>query len=1018
MKRFRAASCFLGISAVACMIGLVIGPREGAGHEDDAEVQPGAAIELPERPIELMIELGIEDEQQVRWQGELKLSEGRVLSLDLVQGSNDSKVDGATFNVRTRRQPGARPAGQNQPRRARAAARRQRRNNAAQAPAAPPADSPQKPDAAPPKTDARPNANAQLQPQPFHLIPARLRATLDAPATARAEVVTNHGSFSFTLEEVTADEKKTFLDGQASVLGEIAAVRLTGAKTEDDFPVMARAPDGTVWLAYVAYTPGPPLVMDRVARGAFEALEPRGNGDRIRLMQFDGQNWHAPLDATEGGLDLWRPTIAVDHQGVVWLAWGQPVDGNWEIFSRRYTPPKAGALEGKWSKIVRVTNAAGSDFGAVATIDAAGQVWAAWQGFRDGNYEILLAHGNPDGSWSEPQVISTSKANDWSPAIAADSQGRVYVAWDAYDRGNYDVQLCTVGEKLQTVAAAATDRFEARPALVCDAADRLWLAYEEGDEQWGKDYASADAFRKVGLEKNPGFALYVNRTVKVKCLVDGQWKQPAGSLEAGFGDELTRGKSVPRLAADAAGGIWLLVRHHPLAGGNGEVWHSYAMRYEGDGWAPPVHLNNSSNLMDNRPALCPLPKGLLAVYSSDRRVNTQTRQEDDLYTTFLETADAGEPQLVDAVETPPANVPAVHPNEAEDVARMREHRISYGGKELRLMRGEFHRHTEYSAHRDQDGLLEDTWRYALDAAKFDWMGNGDHDNGMGHEYMWWQIQKMTDLHLHPPYFVPAMTYERSCVYPNGHRNVMMPRRGIRPLPRGDLKGTPEEGTPDTKLLYAYLKHFGGMCASHTSGTSMGTDWRDNDPEVEPVVEIYQGHRHNYEHFGAPRSATAQTQIGGYEPAGFIWNALEKGYRLGFESSSDHVSTHMSYAIVLAEESSRPAIIDAFKKRHCYAATDNILLVVRSGEHLMGDEFETAERPTLSIEAYGTAPIAKLHVIRDNKYLDTSEPNEREVHRTFTDMSAEPGKTSYYYIRVEQADGNLAWASPMWITYQP
>ena len=208
-----------------------------------------------------------------------------------------------------------------------------------------------------------------------------------------------------------------------------------------------------------------------------------------------------------------------------------------------------------------------------------------------------------------------------------------------------------------------------------------------------------------------------------------------------------------------------------------------------------------------------------------------------------------------------------------------------------------------------------------------------------------------------------------------------------------------------------------MCASHTSGTGMGTDWRDNDPEVEPVVEIYQGHRHNYEHFGAPRSATAQTQIGGYEPAGFIWNALEKGYRLGFESSSDHVSTHMSYAIALVEESSRPAIIDAFKQRHCYAATDNILLVVRSGEHLMGDEFETAERPTLSIEAFGTAPIARLHIIRDNKYLDTSEPKEREVHRTFTDAEAQPGKTSYYYVRIEQEDGNLAWASPMWITYK-
>jgi hypothetical protein len=369
---------------------------------------------------------------------------------------------------------------------------------------------------------------------------------------------------------------------------------------------------------------------------------------------------------------------------------------------------------------------------------------------------------------------------------------------------------------------------------------------------------------------------------------------------------------------------------------------------------------------------------------------------------------------------PEPKVPAVHKNEADDIARMRGHRVTAGGKTLRLLRGEFHRHTEYSSHRDGDGLLEDSWRYALDAGALDWMGNGDHDNGFGHEYMWWQIQKVTDLMHAPPHFVAALTYERSVVYPNGHRNVMMPKRGIRPLPRGELvKGsTPEKGTPDTKVLYAYLKHFGGICSSHTSATQMGTDWRDNNPEFEPVVEIYQGHRHNYEHLKAPRSATQETEIGGYRPAGFVWNALEKGYRLGFQSSSDHISTHMSYGVVLAEDVSRQGLIDAFKKRHCYAATDNILLEVRSGEHLMGDAFTTDRRPTLQIRVHGTGPVAKVHIIRDNQYVYLAEPKKAEVTLRYTDMDARKGKPSYYYVRVEQADGNLAWASPMWITYKP
>src|SRR5262245_21641041 len=122
--------------------------------------------------------------------------------------------------------------------------------------------------------------------------------------------------------------------------------------------------------------------------------------------------------------------------------------------------------------------------------------------------------------------------------------------------------------------------------------------------------------------------------------------------------------------------------------------------------------------------------------------------------------------------------------------------------------------------------------------------------------------------------------------------------------------------------------------------------------------------------------------------------------------------------MLAEQLSPQGIIDAFEKRHCYAATDNILLVVRAGEQLMGDAFTTAQRPALEINAHGTAPITKLHVIRDNKYVYSSEPKTAQVKLLYTDMDTPAGKTSYYYVRVEQADGNLAWASPMWITYKP
>ena len=247
--------------------------------------------------------------------------------------------------------------------------------------------------------------------------------------------------------------------------------------------------------------------------------------------------------------------------------------------------------------------------------------------------------------------------------------------------------------------------------------------------------------------------------------------------------------------------------------------------------------------------------------------------------------------------------------------------------------------------------------------------------------------------------------------------MIFAQRGIRPLPR--LPRTDENAAgpaPDTQMLYRYLKEFNGIVASHTSGTNMGTDWRDNDPDSEPVVEIYQGDRQNYEMPDAPRTNSANDSIGGWRPKGFVDLALEKGYRMSFEASSDHISTHMSYCNILARDGTRESLLDAFHRRHVYAATDDILADVRSGEHIMGDAFSTTSLPELHVKFVGTKPIAKVHVVKDNKYVYTVEPKTIKVNFSWKDTAPQSGKTSYYYVRGEQEDGEIVWASPMWITY--
>ena len=507
--------------------------------------------------------------------------------------------------------------------------------------------------------------------------------------------------------------------------------------------------------------------------------------------------------------------------------------------------------------------------------------------------------------------------------------------------------------------------------------------------------------------------------------------------------------SLARLTADVSGRLWLTFRSAvPIRWSMiGSVWSEYVATYDGRSWTGPIYLAHSDNLLDNRPAvISPKAGELIVIGSADGRGDFQTSLagvvpsaeaiqanaeqsvkkpiahdpcNNDLYTSVVSISPASFPVEVIPAATVQGN--AADPMDAVEKAairRMRTYRVKSGGADLRIVRGEFHRHTELSLDGGFDGSLLDQWRYSLDAAGMDWIGCCDHDYGGGREYSWWITEKQTDIFYTPGSFAPMFSYERGVSYPEGHRNAVFAQRGVRPLPRLPIIKPSSSGhAPDTQMLYAYLRQFNGIVASHTSATTMGTDWRDNDPDVEPAVEIFDGLRQSHEMPGAPRANSENDSIGGWRPKGFVNLALEMGYKLAFQASSDHFSTHMSYCNIFVRENTREAVLEGFKKRRLYAATDNIVADVRSGPHLMGDAFTTSEAPELHVKLIGTAPFTKVHIIKNNKYVYSSEANTANVEFAWRDTAAESGRTSYYYVRGEQANGEMVWVSPMWITYK-
>jgi hypothetical protein len=882
-----------------------------------------------------------------------------------------------------------------------------------------------------------------------------------ASADTTLKFTTAQGNFDVRLSEIPYGNAVYRLNGRVYADQVPSTTRITESPDEEDYPASGVDRQGGVWIAYISFRHHPDHNRLRAALSRaltdFEPLKALSGGDQVFARRYANGNWEAPIEITPSGYDLYRPAIAIDGKGRIWVFSSRNVQGNFDLYARPVE-------NGKPGKELQITKERGSDVFPVATTDSGGNVWVAWQGWRNGRASILAARQNAD-SFSAPEVVSQSARNEWNPAIAADKTGRVAIAWDSYRNGNYDVYTRTfvAGRWQAEKPVAATPNYEAYPSIAYDRSGRLWVAFEEGGSGWGKDFGAYDT---------NGVALYQGRLIRVRGFEsDGRAVElPAdvGSVLPGIPDiradhvgvqnekfsitpdpqsarrrdpnrpaenQQNPKNTMPRLLIDGSDRIWLAFRSaHPVWWNPiGTAWTEHVVSFDGSQWTHPIFLTHTDNLLDNRPALASTRGGeLIAIGSSDgrrefpvpERYGPTTNSEpapakdpfnNDLYANTIDLGSGKEKIPVVAAKAAPGAPPLEDQRESAALKQVRAYRV----QNLRIVRGEFHRHSEVSMDGGFDGSLLDQWRYILDTASLDWVGCCDHDNGGGREYSWWTAQKLTDIFYTPGSFSPMFNYERSVAYPEGHRNVIFAQRGIRTLPRLPKMGDDSSGhAPDTQMLYAYLKHFNGIVASHTSGTNMGTDWRDNDPSVEPVVEIYQGDRQNYEMPDAPRSNSEKDSIGGWRPKGFVNLALQKGYRLGFQASSDHVSTHLSYCNILVTDTTREAVLDGLRSRHVYGSTDNIVADVRSGSHLMGDAFSTSSRPTLQVKLVGTSNFARVQVIKDNAYVYSTEPNSTQVSFTWRDDAATSGQTSYYYVRGEQKDGQIVWVSPMWITYQP
>ncbi|MFO7897623.1 MAG: DUF3604 domain-containing protein [Planctomycetota bacterium] len=360
-----------------------------------------------------------------------------------------------------------------------------------------------------------------------------------------------------------------------------------------------------------------------------------------------------------------------------------------------------------------------------------------------------------------------------------------------------------------------------------------------------------------------------------------------------------------------------------------------------------------------------------------------------------------------------------------------------GGRSVRW--GCIHGHTELS---DGQGSIDNYFRQMRDEAGLDFGAPGDHDHHWETPDRLWQITcAAVERWNEPGRFVAILGYEWAKWRRNGDgdRNVYY-LEDRRPMFRSGDDDFPHP--PD--LFEALDGETALVIPHHTGHAGNFCDWKDHDPAHERLVEIFQV-RGSYE-----RPDDNPVPERGREPVkecGYVSRALSLGWRVGFTAGGDdhvgHAGTEFPIGqgettykaglmAVLADELTRGSIWDALWNRRVVATTGpRILLDYELNGRPLGSELRLTERPDLAarrelrVVFHGTAPAARIDVIRNNEIVHTVRPDALDCELKWSDecpidrallppATFCPNRFCFYYVRAIQADGEVAWASPVWI----
>jgi len=265
--------------------------------------------------------------------------------------------------------------------------------------------------------------------------------------------------------------------------------------------------------------------------------------------------------------------------------------------------------------------------------------------------------------------------------------------------------------------------------------------------------------------------------------------------------------------------------------------------------------------------------------------------------------------------------------------------------------GETHGHCGFS---EGIGTPDRFFQWAKEDARLDFVTLSEHDLWLD-DFEWQTLIDSTKRFSEPGKFIAYPGYEWTTLNEQGgHHNILF--RDAK-----DRQRIPSQWYPTLSSLYSGLRAHNDtkdvliIPHAHQPG-----DYRQNDPEMERLVEIMSQH-------------------GTFEWFGKMY--LSHGHEVGFIAASDNHLSQPGYtgatggslsqrgglAAVRAWENTRDGIFDAMKSLQTYATTgDRIILDVTLNGAEMGQRTKFATDRVIEGRVIGTAPIDTITIVKNGQ----------------------------------------------------